>query len=128
MLQKRQALHHLQVLASGSKRTKATLIINRLEKGGDGGGPSECENKFHSDNTAVVALSTGWFNNRKSCPHYFTIHGNGRSVKAKAVDENDSTMGCDPVHDCQPPCSHNIVDASPAVWKALGVEESDCMG
>ena len=37
------------------------------------------------------------------------------------VDECDSTMGCDSDHDYQPPCRNNIVDASRAVWKALGV-------
>ncbi|KAK9910483.1 hypothetical protein M0R45_034442 [Rubus argutus] len=107
-----------------SKRTKATLTINSFQKGGDGGGPSECDNKFHSDNTPVVALSTGWFNNRKRCLHYITIHGNGRSVKATVVDECDSTVGCDADHDYQPPCPNNVVDASKAVWKALGVKES----
>lgn len=35
------------------------------------------------------------------------------------VDECDSTMGCDGVHDYQPPCSNNIVDASKAVWEGL---------
>jgi hypothetical protein len=35
------------------------------------------------------------------------------------VDECDSTMGCDPDHDCQPPCANNIVDASKAGWEGL---------
>ncbi|KAF2318858.1 hypothetical protein GH714_011190 [Hevea brasiliensis] len=48
-----------------------------------------------------------------------------KSVKAKVVDECDSTMGCDADHDYQPPCANNIVDASKAVWKALGVPEDD---
>ena len=39
--------------------TKAKLTINSFEKGGDGGGPSECDNQYHSDDTPVVALSTG---------------------------------------------------------------------
>ncbi|KAJ4824898.1 hypothetical protein Tsubulata_007211 [Turnera subulata] len=34
-------------------------------------------------------------------------------------------MGCDSDHDYQPPCPNNIVDDSKAVWKALGVPESD---
>lgn len=38
--------------------TKATLTINSFQKGGDGGGPSECDNQYHSDDTPVVALST----------------------------------------------------------------------
>ncbi|KAK3434365.1 hypothetical protein EUGRSUZ_D01855 [Eucalyptus grandis] len=73
----------------------------------------------------VVALSTGWFNKGERCDKEITIHGNGRSVKAKVVDECDSTMGCDGNHDFQLPCSNNIVNASKAVWKALGVPESD---
>lgn len=39
-----------------SQRTKVTLTINSFEKGGDGGGPSECDNKYHPDNTPVVAV------------------------------------------------------------------------
>ncbi|KAF5464239.1 hypothetical protein F2P56_014331 [Juglans regia] len=108
-----------------SSHTKATLTINSFQKGGDGGGPSECDNKYHPDDTPVVALSTGWFNNKQRCLNYITIYGNGRSVKAKVVDECDSTMGCDADHDYQPPCPNNIVDASKAVWKALGVPLSD---
>lgn len=108
-----------------SIRTKAKLTINSFEKGGDGGAQSECDNKYHPDHTPVVALSTGWFKNKKRCMDFITIYGNGRSVKAMVVDECDSTIGCDADHDYQPPCSNNIVDASKAVWKALGVPETD---
>ncbi|XVF33351.1 hypothetical protein REPUB_Repub17cG0161100 [Reevesia pubescens] len=108
-----------------SSHTKATLTINSFEAGGDGGAPSECDNQYHSDDDPVVALSTGWFNHKKRCLKYINIHGNGKSVRAKVVDECDSTMGCDSDHDYQPPCPYNIVDASKAVWKALGVPESD---
>nr|KAJ0212799.1 hypothetical protein LSAT_V11C400173270 [Lactuca sativa] len=59
------------------------------------------------------------------CHKYITINGNGRSVKAMVVDECDSIMGCDGDHDYQPPCPNNIVDVSKAVWKALGVSESE---
>ncbi|KAF8413158.1 hypothetical protein HHK36_001133 [Tetracentron sinense] len=111
-----------------SGRTKATLTINSFEEGGDGGAPSECDNKFHSDDMPVVALSTGWFNKKGRCLNNITIHGNGHSVVAMVVDECDSTMGCDSDHDYQPPCPNNIVDASKAVWKALGVPKSDCGG
>uniref|UniRef100_A0A803NXJ1 Ripening-related protein 1 n=1 Tax=Cannabis sativa TaxID=3483 RepID=A0A803NXJ1_CANSA len=104
-----------------SRHTKAVLTINSFQKGGDGGGKSACDNKFHSDNIPVVALSTGWFNKGHRCLQNITIHGNGRSVSAMVVDECDSTVGCDDIHDYQPPCPHNIVDASKAVWKALGV-------
>ncbi|WRX07736.1 hypothetical protein QQP08_000223 [Theobroma cacao] len=96
-----------------------------FEAGGEGGGPSECDNQYHSDDDPVVALSTGWFNHKKRCLKYINIHGNGISVRARVVDECDSTMGCDSDHDYQPPCPNNIVDASKAVWKALGVPESD---
>uniref|UniRef100_A0A803NXJ0 Uncharacterized protein n=1 Tax=Cannabis sativa TaxID=3483 RepID=A0A803NXJ0_CANSA len=105
--------------------TKAVLTLNSFEKGGDGGAPSECDHKYHSDSTPVVALSTGWFSNMQRCLQNITIYGNGRSVNAMVVDECDSTAGCDSDHDYQPPCPNNIVDASKAVWKALRVPEGD---
>lgn len=108
-----------------SKRTKAILTQNDFEKGGDGGGPSECDNKFHSNKIPVVALSTGWFNGMKRCHKNITIFGNGRSVRTMVVDECDSTMGCDSDHGFQPPCPNNIVDASAAVWESLQVPEKD---
>ncbi|KAF6167014.1 hypothetical protein GIB67_041277 [Kingdonia uniflora] len=111
-----------------SGHTKAVLTINSFQKGGDGGGPSECDNQYHDDNTPVVALSTGWFNHRSRCHKQIRINGNGQSVVAMVVDECDSTLGCDSDHDYQPPCPNNIVDASKAVWKALGVPESDWGG
>ncbi|KAI3444561.1 hypothetical protein Pfo_001226 [Paulownia fortunei] len=111
---------------SGS--TKAVLTINSFEEGGDGGAPSECDNQYHSDNTPVVALSTGWYSGGSRCLNNITISANGRSATAMVVDECDSTMGCDEDHDYQPPCPNNIVDASKAVWKALGVPEDDWGG
>nr|GEZ69908.1 hypothetical protein [Tanacetum cinerariifolium] len=45
--------------------------------------------------------------------------------RAMVVDEYDSTMGCDADHDYQLPCPNNIVDASKAAWKALGVSEDN---
>ncbi|KAL3009140.1 hypothetical protein AAZX31_07G068700 [Glycine max] len=96
--------------------------------GGDGGGPSECDNQYHSDDTPVIALSTGWFNNRSRCLHNITISANGKRVVAMVVDECDSTIGCDEDHDYQPPCSNNIVDASKAVWGALGVPHNQWGG
>ncbi|KAK6920140.1 hypothetical protein RJ641_016044 [Dillenia turbinata] len=104
-----------------SRHTNATLTLNSFEKNGDGGAPSECDNHYHSDDTPVVALSTGWYNHGHRCLKHIKINGNGRSVIAKVVDECDSTMGCDSDHDYQPPCPNNIVDASKAVWEALGV-------
>ncbi|GKU88179.1 hypothetical protein SLEP1_g2474 [Rubroshorea leprosula] len=108
-----------------SSHTKATLTLNCFEENCDGGAPSECDSLYHSDNEPIVALSTGWYNKGSRCSNYINIQGNGRTVKAKVVDECDSTMGCDADHDYQPPCPYNIVDASKTVWKALGVPESD---
>ncbi|KAK7389980.1 hypothetical protein VNO78_25277 [Psophocarpus tetragonolobus] len=53
--------------------------------------------------TLIVALSTGWFHNRKRCHYNITILGNGRRVSAMVVDECDSRRGCDAEHDFQPP-------------------------
>ncbi|KAK9273893.1 hypothetical protein L1049_018705 [Liquidambar formosana] len=77
--------------------------------------------RYHSDNTPVVALSTGWFNKKGRCLNNITISANGRSVMAMVVDECDSTMGYDKEHNYQPSCDNNIVDASRAMWEALGV-------
>jgi hypothetical protein len=111
-----------------STSTKAYLTLNSFQKGGDGGGPSYCDNQYHSDDTPVVALSTGWFDNKSRCLHNITVSANGRSVVAMVVDECDSTMGCDQDHDYQPPCRNNIVDASKAVWEALGVPQNQWGG
>ncbi|KAK9048440.1 hypothetical protein SSX86_032597 [Deinandra increscens subsp. villosa] len=108
-----------------SSSTKATLTLNSFREGGDGGGPSQCDNHYHPDDTPVVALSTGWYKGGNRCLKFITINGNGRSVKAKVVDQCDSTRGCDKEHDYQPPCPHNIVDGSKAVWKALGVSKDN---
>ncbi|TYH19200.1 hypothetical protein ES288_A05G334200v1 [Gossypium darwinii] len=85
-----------------SSQTKATLTLNSFERDGDGGAPSECDNQYHSDDDPVVALSTGWYNNEKRCLNYINIHSNGKSVRAKVVDECDSTMRCYSDHDYQP--------------------------
>ncbi|KAL5996060.1 hypothetical protein ACLOJK_026133 [Asimina triloba] len=106
--------------------TRARMTINSFAEGGDGGAPSECDNQFHGDNEMVVALSTGWYDGGSRCLQSVRISvGNGRSVLARVVDECDSVNGCDADHDFQPPCANNIVDASPAVWKALGIPDSD---
>ncbi|XP_044432579.1 uncharacterized protein [Triticum aestivum] len=104
--------------------TKAVLTLNSFEKGKDGGGPSECDNSYHSDKELVVALSTGWFKNMARCGHRIKITANGKSVYAKVVDECDSVYGCDADHNYEPPCNNNIVDASPAVWNALGLDQN----
>ncbi|KAK1284446.1 putative ripening-related protein 1 [Acorus calamus] len=105
--------------------TAATMTINSFAKNGDGGGPSECDNRYHGDGEMVVALSTGWYDKGSRCLNYISISANGRTVRAKVVDECDSVHGCDAEHDYQPPCPNNIVDASPAVWDALDIHGSD---
>ncbi|KAG5009205.1 hypothetical protein JHK87_017720 [Glycine soja] len=123
---KRKDVHNIQMFSNSFKPHQLTL--NSFEKGGDGGGPSECDNQYHSDDTPVIALSTGWFKNRSRCLHNITISANGKRVVAMVVDECDSTIGCDEDHDYQPPCSNNIVDASKAVWGALGVPHNQWGG
>ncbi|KAI3461411.1 hypothetical protein Pfo_018074 [Paulownia fortunei] len=87
-----------------SSSTPAKLTWNDFSEGGDGGGPAECDNKYHKNSESIVALSTGW------------------STTAKVVDECDSRYGCDKEHAGQPPCDNNIVDGSNAVWEALGLD------
>ncbi|KAH7561009.1 hypothetical protein ACOSP7_016371 [Xanthoceras sorbifolium] len=104
--------------------TKAKLTNNDFSAGGDGGGPSECDGKYHSNSVPVVALSTGWYNGGSRCGKMIKIVGsNGKSVMAKVVDECDSMRGCDEEHAGQPPCKNNIVDGSDAVWTALGLDK-----
>lgn len=91
---------------------KGRLTINSFEEGGDGGGASKCDENFHSDDTLVVALSTSKIKGR--CNNNIVIHANGKQVVAKVVDECDES-------NCLGP---DIVDASKAVWKALGVDEN----
>jgi hypothetical protein len=45
-------------------------------------------------------------------------------VYAKVVDECDSVHGCDVEHNYEEPCAYNVVDASPAVWDALGLDQN----
>ncbi|KAJ0967354.1 hypothetical protein J5N97_024271 [Dioscorea zingiberensis] len=106
-------------------KTRATMTINSFAKGGDGGGESSCDGRFHSDKELVVALSSGWFDDGSRCNKNIKINAKGKTVLAKVVDECDSVNGCDEEHDFQPPCPNNIVDASPAVWKALGITGED---
>jgi hypothetical protein len=66
--------------------TKAVLTLNSFEKGKDGGGPSEYDNAYRSNEEKVVALSTGWFSNMARCRHRIKIAAaNGNSVYAKVV-------------------------------------------
>ncbi|WJX88258.1 hypothetical protein P8452_70366 [Trifolium repens] len=121
-----ESVEKKHLLDNATKRMIQIVVYK--DKCGDGGGPSYCDNQYHSDDTPVVALSTGWFDNKSKCLHNITISANGRSVVAMVVDECDSTMGCDQDHDYQPPCRNNIVDASKAVWEALGVPQNQWGG
>ena len=103
---------------------KASLTLNNFSQGGDGGSPSECDNKFHDNSERVVALSTGWYDNESRCGKMIRITAsNGRSVTAKVVDECDSVNGCDSKHVGQPPCNNNIVDRLSSIWDALGLNQ-----
>lgn len=101
--------------------TTAILTNNNFEEGGDGGGASQCDEQYHSNDTPVVALSTGWYNEGSRCGKEIIIHGNGQTTTALVVDECDSKVGCDEEHGYQAPCRNNIVDGSNAVWEALGM-------
>nr|XP_033513026.1 putative ripening-related protein 1 [Nicotiana tomentosiformis] len=92
--------------------TKAVLTLNSFQKGGDGGGPSEFDNQYHSDDTPVVTLSTGWYSGGDRCLNYITVSANNKSVKAKVLDECDSTAGCDDEHDYQPPCPNDDLEVA----------------
>ncbi|KAM1227270.1 hypothetical protein ACFX2J_006504 [Malus domestica] len=92
--------------------TSAKLTLNDFSEGGDGGGTSECDGKFHPNSERVVALSTGWYDK-----------GSVKECDAKVVDECDSVNGYDSEHAGQPPSKNNIVDGSAAVWNVLGLNQ-----
>ncbi|CAN0886573.1 Ripening-related protein grip22 [Linum grandiflorum] len=87
------------------------MTINGFQKGQDGGGPSECDGKYHSNNQKIVALSSHWYHGR--CGKCIRIKWRGKSTTAKVVDECDTSGGC----------KTNIVDASKAVWNSLGIKK-----
>jgi len=97
----------------GSGGTSAVMTVNGFEKGGTGGGPSECDGKYHDDDDLIVALSSQWYAGGKKCHNKIRITSKdtGETVEATVVDECDSNRGC----------KNNIVDSSPAVWKKLGL-------
>ncbi|KAM3408753.1 hypothetical protein ACQJBY_001677 [Aegilops geniculata] len=100
----------------GGGSTPGVMTVNGFQKGQDGGGPSECDGKFHSNKDMIVALSTRWYAGGRRCGKTINITSkhNGRTVQAKVVDECDSNHGC----------KTNIVDTSEAVWKALGLDSN----
>jgi len=107
--------------------TKAKFTINGFGEGQSGGFQASCTGQYHSNSELIVALSTGWFENRFRCGKFIKISANGKTVNAKVVDECDSRNGCDAMHDFQLPCKNNIVDGSSAVWAALGIPENSSL-
>ena len=113
-------------VAAGGTGTAALLTLNSFADGGDGGSAPSCTGRFYDDGQLVVALSTGWFDGRSRCEKDVVIRASGgASVTAMVVDECDSQRGCDSGHNFEPPCRNNIVDGSPAVWDALGLNKDD---
>ncbi|PPR98320.1 hypothetical protein GOBAR_AA22341 [Gossypium barbadense] len=53
---------------------------------GFGGGPSVCDEQYHSNSERIVALSTRWYNGGSRCEKMIRIKAsNGKSVTAKVV-------------------------------------------
>ncbi|CAN6323650.1 unnamed protein product [Urochloa humidicola] len=109
-----------------SAKTPAILTVNIFDNGEDETRMTSCDMRFHSDKELVVILSSGWqkLDGTNRCNKKIRVHANGRSVLAKVVDECDSVHGCDAEHSFEPPCRNNVLSASPAVWKALKLNES----
>ncbi|KQJ97230.1 putative ripening-related protein 6 [Brachypodium distachyon] len=99
-----------KVDGGGDGGMRAVMTENGFERGGSGGGPAECDGKFHSDKDLLVALPTASYAGGRRCFQKIRITSaqTGRTVEATVVDE------------CE--CKGNIVDTSPAVWKALGLD------
>ncbi|CAI9105034.1 OLC1v1003863C1 [Oldenlandia corymbosa var. corymbosa] len=114
-----------RVTAKLNPRTRARHLVT-TDKHEDGGDPSEGDGFYHHNCESVVALSTGWFSDGSRWGKMIRITaGNGRSTTAIVVDECDSMHGCNEEHAFQPPCDNYIVDASEAVWNALGLDEHE---
>ncbi|XP_076903089.1 putative ripening-related protein 2 [Bidens hawaiensis] len=97
--------HKRPLFASGN--ANAAMTLNSFEKG-----PSECDGKYHSNNNLLVALSSSWYNHGQRCFDYINIYYKDASAQAMVVDKCSG-------------CGDHIVDASRAVWEALGVPKSD---
>ncbi|RVW30641.1 putative ripening-related protein 1 [Vitis vinifera] len=86
------------------------------------------DNHYHSDDTPVVALSTGWYNKGSRCLNNITITANGRSVVAMVVMSVTQPWDVIATMIISLHVANNIVDASRAVWKALGVPQDQWGG
>ncbi|KQJ97227.1 hypothetical protein BRADI_3g29535v3 [Brachypodium distachyon] len=65
------------------------MTVNGFEPGESGGGPAECDGKYHGDKDLLVALSSGWYSGGRRCQRAIRITSarTGRSVEARVVDE-----------------------------------------
>ncbi|KAF8672331.1 hypothetical protein HU200_049531 [Digitaria exilis] len=104
--------HHCAPARHDGGGIPAVMTVNGFRRGESGGGPSACDGHFHSDGELIVALSTEWFAGGRRCHRRIRITSGRRTVEARVVDECDSRRGC----------RHDVVDSSPAVWKALGLD------
>ncbi|CAL9758013.1 unnamed protein product, partial [Musa acuminata subsp. burmannicoides] len=122
LLQRRGAVPPVPVFAAGNRRHARPHDHRQLRARRGRRRPSDgC---YHGDDQMLASLSTGWCDDGSRCSKNIKINANGQTVLAKVMDECDSLHGCDQEHAFQPPCAPDIVDASRAVWEALGIPES----
>ncbi|KAF8024063.1 hypothetical protein BT93_F1311 [Corymbia citriodora subsp. variegata] len=97
--------------------TQAILTNNDFSQGGDGGDPSQCDEQYQDNLERIVALLTGWFDDKSRCRKMIQIIyiKTGSSVIARVVDQCDSMNGCEASHAYRPPCQNDIVDGLDAV-------------
>jgi hypothetical protein len=103
---------HALMCAVAIDQIPATMTLNGFGPGE--GEPAECDGQFHNDHEMLAALSTRLYAGGSRCQKMISITStqNGRTVRARVVDECDSRHGC----------KDNIVDTSIAVWNALGLD------
>ncbi|GKA82367.1 putative RlpA-like domain superfamily, kiwellin, partial [Tanacetum coccineum] len=97
-------------LLLASRNTRATLVIADYDKGGDSGGPADCDGKYHSNEMFIVSLPYRWYNDGKKCFKFININYKGKNVQPMVVDESNTD---------------NTIVASKAVWRFLQVPESE---
>ncbi|KAM0855548.1 hypothetical protein ACQ4PT_049674 [Festuca glaucescens] len=106
-------LLHASTRAVAIDQMPATMTLNGFGRGE--GEPAECDGQYHNDNEMLAALSTTrWYAGGIRCQRMISIRStqNGRTVRARVVDECGRRHGC----------KDNIVDTSVAVWNALGLD------
>ncbi|CAL9077522.1 unnamed protein product, partial [Musa acuminata var. zebrina] len=121
LLQRRRAVPPVPVFAVGDRRHARPHDHRQLRARRGRRRPRDgC---YHGDDQMLASLSTGWYDDGSRCNRSIRIRGNGRSVLAKVVDECDSVYGCE-ADQSYPPCSNNVIVASPAVRTALAIPEA----